>query len=301
MAESIARLLKTDLTPVEICKFADHEIHIHIERSIRDKDVYIIESTNNPGHEYLMELLILIDAAKRASAARITCVMPFFGYARQDRKSRSREAITAKLVANMLTTAGANRIISADLHADQIQGFFDIPLDHIRGLPIIAEHFKQQNIRDLVVVSPDQGGIKINREMANRLGAPLVIMEKSRSKKKHNTLDDMMILGEVKGKNIVMIDDEINTAGTMARACTMLRKAGAKDIRVSCTHAVFAGPAVERLDACKLKEIVVLDTISQEGRKQPKNLTVLSIAPVLATIIDIINTSKPMGIYLDKL
>jgi len=301
LAEKIAKQLKKKLIPVEINKFADSEIYIHIEKSVRDKDVYIIQSTSNPAHEYLMELLIMIDAMRRASADRITCVMPFFGYARQDRKSRSREAITAKLVANLLTTAGANRIISVDLHADQIQGFFDIPLDHVKGLPLIAEHFKKHRTKDTIVVSPDQGGIKINRDLANRLDVPLVIMEKSRSKKKHDTLTDMMILGDVKGKDILMVDDEINTAGTMTRACEMLKKAGAKDIRVACTHPVLAGPAVKRLDQCHLKEIVVLDTISLEGRKLPRNLKVLSIAPVIANIVNIINTSKPMGQYLDKL
>lgn len=301
IAEKIAKQLKQKLIPVEITKFADNEIHVHIEKSVRDKDVYIIQSTSNPAHEHLMELLIMIDALRRASASRITCVMPFFGYARQDRKSRSREAITAKLVANLLTTAGTNRVISVDLHADQVQGFFDIPLDHVRGLPLLAEHFKRHRTKNTVVVSPDQGSIKINRELANRLDTHMVIMEKSRSKKKHNTIDDMMILGDVKGKDIIMIDDEINTGGTIARACEMLKKAGAKDIRVGCTHPVFAGNAVKILDMCKLKEIVVLDTISLEKRKMPKNLKVLSIAPVIANIINIINTSKPMGIYLDKL
>ncbi len=301
LAEEVAKILGIKLTPVRITKFADGETYVRILESIRGQDVYIIQPTGNPVNENLMELLLMIDALRRASAGSICAVMPFFGYARQDRKATSREPISAKLVANLISVAGANRVIACDLHAPQVQGFFDIPLDHLEGLPLISNYFKKKKIRDAVVVSPDIGGIKMNRKLAERLKVPLVLISKRRSLTKPDTVEEMEILGDVKGKNIIMTDDEINTAGTMVRAVELLKEAGARDIYVSATHAVLAGEAVQRLSSAPVKEVVVTNTLSVPEEKSFPKLRVVSIAKVVAETIRIINQGRPMGVYLENL
>jgi len=301
LANKVAKLLDVSLTPLNVTKFSDGETYVRIEESIREQDVYIIQPTSNPVNDNLMELLLVIDALKRASAGSICAVVPFFGYARQDRKATSREPISAKLVANMIATAGATRVITTDLHAPQVQGFFDIPLDHLCGLPLLSEHLRKKMTKNTIVVAPDAGGIKMNRDVSERLGVPLVIMYKRRSIKKKNVVAEMKILGEVKGKNVLMIDDEINTGGTMIKAAEMLKKAGALDIVISATHGVFAGNAVEKFKKAPIKQVIVTDTIHIPKKKQFPSLIIVSIATVIAETIKIINQSKPMGVFLDNL
>jgi len=301
LAKKIAKILGVHLTPVKTRKFADGEIYVKILESVRGQDVFVIQPTCHPVNDNLIELLIMIDALKRSSPARINIVMPFYGYARQDRKSTSREAITAKLVADLLQAAGAQRIIAADLHADQIQGFFNIPLDHMVALPIIADYFKQKKIKDLVVVSPDEGGIKLNKRLALRLNVPLTVITKERSGKTHDTIEDMTILGEVKGRNVIILDDEINTGGTIVRASELLKKGGARDVYIACTHGILCGKAIQKLKAAPVKEVVITDTVPLPKEKRISKIKVISMAPVIAETIKIINSGEPMGVFLDSL
>ena len=245
LANDIAEKLGTKVGKSKVHHFADGEILVEIDESVRGKDVFIVQSTSNPVTENLMEILVLVDALKRASAKEITAIIPYFGYARQDRKAKPRQPITSKLVADLLTVAGVTRVVTVDLHAAQIQGFFDIPVDEMQALPLISNYFKRKNMEDICVVSPDHGGATRARKLAVALDAPVAIIDKRRPKP--NVAEIMGVLGDVSGKNCIMIDDMIDTGGTIVAGIEMLKEKGAKSISVACTHPVFSGPAVERL------------------------------------------------------
>ncbi|MBE5733728.1 MAG: ribose-phosphate pyrophosphokinase [Clostridiales bacterium] len=299
LAEAVANELKIPLSNAEVGKFSDGEINITLPQTVRGRDVFIIQSTSIPVNDNLMELLIMIDACKRASAGRITAVMPYFGYARQDRKARPRDPITAKLVADILTSAGADRVLTMDLHAAQIQGFFDIPVDHLYGAPILARYFKNKMNEDWVVVSPDVGSVGRARNFASRVNASLAIVDKRRPKA--NAIEVMNVIGDVSGKSCIMVDDMIDTAGTICQGAEALVKNGAKEVYACCTHGVLSGPAMERLIASPIKEIVVLDTINlpENVRNNPK-IKVLSVAKLVAKAITTIYSDTSLSaIYED--
>lgn len=284
LAGNICNMLGLPLGDAEVTTFSDGEIAVNIDETVRGVDVYIIQSTSLPQvNNYLMELLIMIDACKRASAGRITAVIPYYGYARQDRKAKARDPISAKLVANLLTAAGADRILTMDLHAAQIQGYFDIPVDHLVGGPILSKYFAQMNIEDLVVVSPDLGSVGRARKFADTLDAPIAIIDKRRPKA--NVSEVMNVIGDVEGKNVILIDDMIDTAGTIVSAAKALRDLGAKDVYACCTHAVLSGPAKDRIKNSVIKELVVLDTISQGDTSDLPNLKILSVSNLFAESI----------------
>ena len=283
LAEEIAHYLGVSVGAAKVTRFSDGEIQVRINESVRGADVFIIQPTSEPVNEHLMELLVMVDAARRASARRITAVMPYYGYARQDRKTRARDPVTAKLVANLLYASGTRRVITMDLHAGQIQGFFDIPVDHLPGVPLIAQYFLQHQLNDVVVVSPDLGGVQRARDLAERIGAPLAIIDKRRPEP--NVAEIMNIIGSVQGKKVIMIDDIIDTAGTITQGAAALKKWGAKEIYVCCTHPVLSGPAVERLATAPIKEVLVTNTIPLPQSKIIKNLKILSIAPLLGEAI----------------
>ena len=284
LANEIAQQLGIPLGNCDVRHFADGEILVQLGESVRGKRVYIVQSTCNPVSSNLMELLIAIDACKRASAAFITAVIPYFGYARQDRKARPRQPITSKLVASLLERAGANRVITMDLHATQIQGFFDIPADDIACLPIIAEYFQNKNLDQSVVVSPDHGGTTRARALAERLHAPLAIIDKRRPRP--NVAEAMNIIGDVEGKSVIIIDDIVDTAGTLIAGIDLLYKQGAKEVYACCTHGVLSGPAIERLKNSNIVEFVCTNTIPQAAKKaQLEKMTVLSVGKLLGLII----------------
>lgn len=280
LAEKISAELGKPLGHCEIKVFSDGEMWVKYSENIRGSDVFIVQSTNPPA-ENLMELLIMIDAAKRASARKVAAVIPYFGYARQDRKDQPRVSITAKLVANLITVAGADRVITMDLHAPQIQGFFDIPVDHLYSSAVLVKHFKDHPIENLAVASPDVGGIKMARAYAKRLEADLVVIDKRRPKQ--NEAEVMNIIGDVKGKNILIVDDLIDTAGTLSNAVVALQKAGANDVYSAATHPVFSGAAMDRINKSNLKKIVVTDTLPMKTTS-PK-IEVDSIAQLFAEAI----------------
>ena len=299
LAEAIAKELKLSVSDAEVGKFSDGEISITLPKTVRGKDVFIIQSTSNPVNDNLMELLIMIDACKRASAGRITAVIPYFGYARQDRKARPRDPITAKLVADILTSAGANRVLTMDLHAAQIQGFFEIPVDHLYGAPLLAKYFKNKMNEDWVVVSPDVGSVGRARNFASRVNATLAIVDKRRPKA--NAIEVMNVIGDVKGKACLMVDDMIDTAGTIVQGAEALVKNGAKEVYACCTHGVLSGPAMERLIASPIKEVAVLDTIDmpEEVRNNPK-IKVISVAKLIAMAITTVYADSSLSaIYED--
>ena len=285
LATKICGELGIPLGDVEVKTFSDGEIAVNLSETVRGVDVYIIQSTSPPAvNTYLMELLIMIDALKRASAGRITAVMPYYGYARQDRKAKARDPISAKLVADILTAAGADRVLSMDLHAAQIQGYFNIPVDHLLGTPILADHFIQKNIQDLVVVSPDLGSVTRARKFADRLNTEIAIIDKRRPEA--NAVEVMNIIGKVKGKNVILIDDMIDTAGTITQGAQALMDRGAKSVIACCTHAVLSGPALKRLDESVISELVVLDTIElTEEAKASEMITQLSVSEIFAESI----------------
>ncbi|GIN88394.1 ribose-phosphate pyrophosphokinase [Heyndrickxia sporothermodurans] len=284
LAEEIAKVVGVELGKCSVTRFSDGEIQINIEESIRGCDVYVVQPTSAPVNESLMELLIMIDALKRASAKTINIVMPYYGYARQDRKARAREPITAKLVANLIETAGATRVIALDLHAPQIQGFFDIPNDHLMGVPILADYFKKKNFADdIVIVSPDHGGVTRARKMADRLKAPIAIIDKRRPRP--NVAEVMNIVGNIEGKVAILIDDIIDTAGTITLAANALVENGAKEVYACCTHPVLSGPAMERINNSKIKELVVTNSIALSEDKKSDKVVELSIAPLLGEAI----------------
>jgi ribose-phosphate pyrophosphokinase len=297
LAEEIAEIMGIQLGKCSVSRFSDGEIQINIEESIRGDDVFVLQSTSVPVNEHLMELLIMIDALKRASARTINIVMPYYGYARQDRKARSREPITAKLVANLLETAGASRVITLDLHAPQIQGFFDIPIDHLMGVPILADYFKSKNLDDIVVVSPDHGGVTRTRKLADRLKAPIAIIDKRRPKP--NVAEVMNIVGQVAGKTAILIDDIIDTAGTITLAANALVENGAKEVYACCTHPVLSGPAIERIQNSKIKELVVTNTIALPEEKKVDKIVELSVAPLIAEAITRVYEMKSVSVLFD--
>ncbi len=280
----ICEALKIKQTEVFVGRFSEGEIRVHIRENIRGKDVFIVQPTCPPVNDNIMELLIMIDAARRASADRITVVLPYYGYARQDRKDQPRVPITAKLVANLIVAAGANRVLTMDLHANQIQGFFDIPVDHLYAINVLSEYFKEKQLKDVVVVSPDVGGIKMARAYAKRLSAPLAIVDKRRMSAEKTEV--MHILGDVKDKNVIMVDDMIATAGSLIEAASALRQFGAKGIYAAASHGVLSGPAKERIANCKeILEVVITNSIPlKDGADNPK-IKQLSIAPLLAEAI----------------
>ncbi|MGC4378595.1 ribose-phosphate diphosphokinase [Fictibacillus sp. Mic-4] len=283
LAQGIADHIGIELGKCSVTRFSDGEVQINIEESIRGCEVYVIQSTSNPVNEHLMELLIMIDALKRASANTINVVMPYYGYARQDRKARAREPITAKLVANLLETAGATRVIAIDLHATQIQGFFDIPVDQLLGVPILSDYFKSKDLEDIVIVSPDHGGVTRARKMADRLKAPIAIIDKRRPRP--NVAEVMNIVGNIEGKTAIIIDDIIDTAGTITLAANALVENGAKEVYACCTHPVLSGPAMERIQNSKIKELVVTNTIVLPEEKRIEKVSQLSVAPLLGEAI----------------
>jgi ribose-phosphate pyrophosphokinase len=283
LSKEIAEHIGIELGESSVTKFSDGEIQINIEESIRGCEVYVIQSTSDPVNQHLMELLIMIDALKRASAKTINVVIPYYGYARQDRKARAREPITAKLVANLLETAGATRVIAIDLHATQIQGFFDIPVDQLLGVPILANYFSNKNLDDIVIVSPDHGGVTRARKMADRLKAPIAIIDKRRPRP--NVSEVMNIVGNIEGKTAILIDDIIDTAGTITLAANALMENGAKEVYACCTHPVLSGPAMDRIQNSSIKELVVTNTIVLPEEKKIDKVTQLSVAPLLGEAI----------------
>jgi ribose-phosphate pyrophosphokinase len=283
VAEEIAKHIGVELGKCSVTRFSDGEIQINIEESIRGGDVFVIQSTSNPVNEHIMELLIMIDALKRASAKTINIVMPYYGYARQDRKARAREPITAKLVANLLETAGATRVITLDLHAPQIQGFFDIPIDHLMGVPILSDYFRKKELKDIVIVSPDHGGVTRARKMADRLKAPIAIIDKRRPRP--NVAEVMNIVGNVEGKTAILIDDIIDTAGTITLAANALVENGATEVYACCTHPVLSGPAIERIQNSNIKELVVTNSIALPEEKKIEKIKELSVAPLIGEAI----------------
>lgn len=282
LAQEIADYLGIELGQSSVKTFSDGEINVSVDESVRGCDVFIIQPTCTPVNNSIMELLIMIDAVRRASARRVTAVIPYYGYARQDRKSRGREPITAKLVANLITKAGARRVLAMDLHAGQIQGFFDIPVDHLVGVPILADYYLKKNLEDVVVVSPDMGGVTRARNLAERIGAPLAIIDKRRPMP--NVSEVMNIIGDIKDKNVIMTDDIIDTAGTITNGAQALMDRGAKAVYACCTHPVLSGPAIERLEASPIKELVATNTIPL-GDKTCSKLQVLSVAPLVGEAI----------------
>jgi ribose-phosphate pyrophosphokinase len=284
LATEIADYLGIAVGNATATHFSDGEISVAIDESVRGVDVFVVQPTCTPGNENLMELLIMIDAFRRASASRINAVIPYYGYARQDRKSRARDPITAKLVANLIVEAGAQRVVAVDLHATQLQGFFDIPVDHLPGVPTIAEYFRSSGLgSDAVVLSPDVGGVTRARDLAAKLGCPLAIVDKRRPAP--NVSEVMNVIGDVEDKSVIIVDDIIDTAGTVCTAAEVMMDKGAREVYACCTHPVFSGPAVERLAKAPLKEIVVTNTIPINGDKKLPNMTILSIAPLVGEAI----------------
>lgn len=283
LSEEIAKHTGVPLGDVQISSFSDGETRVTLNESVRGGDVYVIQSTSAPVNHHIMELLVMVDALKRASAKTINVVIPYYGYARQDRKARARDPITAKLVANLIETAGADRMITMDLHATQIQGFFDIPVDHLLGVPILAEYFQQKNLENVVVVSPDHGGVTRARKLADHLKAPLAIIDKRRPQP--NVAEVMNIVGKVKGRTAIIIDDIIDTAGTMTLAANALMEHGALDVYACGTHPVLSGPAIERIQHSQIRELVVTNSIPLGEGKQLDKIHTLSVAPLIGEAI----------------
>ena len=293
LANEMAALLGCELGKCSVSRFSDGEIQINIEESVRGSEIYLIQSTSQPGNEHIMELLIMIDALRRASAQIVNVVIPYYGYARQDRKARAREPITAKLIANLLERAGADRVITMDLHAPQIQGFFDIPVDQLIGVPILAEYFENKGLKDIVVVAPDNGGVVRARKMASSLNAPIAFIDKRRPQP--NVAEIMNIVGNIEGKNAIIIDDLIDTAGTITLAANALVEKGAKAVYACCTHPVLSGQAICRIQSSAIKELVVTNTIELPYEKRIHKLTSLSVAPLLVEAIDRIHNNKAVS------
>ncbi|MDR1687798.1 MAG: ribose-phosphate pyrophosphokinase [Clostridiales bacterium] len=299
LAGNIARVLGYQLGQSDVKTFSDGEISLKINETVRNSDVYIIQSTSPPVNNNLMELLIMIDAMRRASAGRITAVIPYFGYARQDRKTRARDPISAKLVANLITTAGADRILTMDLHCSQLQGFFDIPLDHLVGVPVLARFYKKSfgDLSDFIAVSPDLGSVSRARNFAEKLNIPLAIVDKRRPKE--NVSEVMNIIGEVKDKNVILVDDMVDTAGSLTGAAEAVKKFGAKDVYACCTHAILSGPAAERIEKSVLKELVALNTIEISPDKTMDKLRIITVEQIFADAISRIHEGLPVSVLFD--
>ncbi|EHL79693.1 ribose-phosphate diphosphokinase [Bacillus smithii] len=298
LAEEIANFVGVELGKCSVKRFSDGEIQINIEESIRGCDVYVIQSTSSPVNDNLMELLIMIDALKRASARTVNLVIPYYGYARQDRKARAREPITAKLVANLLEKAGATRVITLDLHAPQIQGFFDIPIDHLMGVKILADYFKKKQFDDdIVIVSPDHGGVTRARKMAERMKAPIAIIDKRRPKP--NVAEVMNIVGNIEGKIAILIDDIIDTAGTITLGANALVENGAKEVYACCTHPVLSGPAIDRIQNSNIRELVVTNSIALPEEKKIDKIVELSVAPLMGEAIIRVHEDQSVSMLFD--
>ncbi len=284
LSREVARYLGIDLGPMVRKRFADGELYVQIQESIRGCDVYLIQPTCNPVNDHLMELLIMVDACRRASARQVTAVVPYYGYARADRKTAGRESITAKLVANLIAKAGASRVLAIDLHSAQIQGYFDIPCDHVYGTPVLIDYISSKNLTDLVVVSPDVGGVARARAFAKKLNdAPLAIIDKRRQA--HNVAEVMNVVGDVRGKTAVLVDDMIDTAGTICEGARLLKREGARQVYACATHPVFSPPAIERLSSGLFEEVIVTNTIPMATDREFDQLTVLSMANLLGEAI----------------
>lgn len=299
LAQEIAASLDVPLAEMSIFRYADGEVGVRIEESVRGEDVFVIQPTSTPVNEHLMELLVITDALRRASADRITAVLPYFGYARQDRKMRPREPISAKLVANLLTAAGCHRILTVDLHAGQIWGFFDIPLDHLPARMILAEHFRREGLQNVVVVSPDVGGVQRAREFANQLDAPIAIIDKRRDRP-NQVKEVVHVIGKVYRKTAIIVDDIVDTAGTLTAGAQALRKRGVTAIHACATHAILSGPAVQRIAASPIQELVVTNTIPMAPEKLIDKITVLSVAPLLADAIQRIHENRSVSQLFDR-
>jgi len=292
LAKEVAKQIGTNLGECTIGRFADFETLVRIETDVRDKDVYVVQSTCNPVNENLMELLVFIDALKRASAGRITAVIPWYGYARQDYKSNPQDPISAKLVANLITTAGADRVVAVDLHSKPIQGFFDIPVENLSAIAIQCDYLKSLKLKNLIAVSPDAGGVKRARKFAKILNADMAVINKYRPKE--NVAEVMSIIGDVKGKNAVIVDDMVDTAGTLCEGAKALKKAGANKIYAVATHAPLSGPAISRIRSSDLEEVIITDTIPFGEKPKIKKIVLLSVAPILAEVINRMHTGEPV-------
>lgn len=297
LAQEIADYIGVKLGAAKVKQFSDGEISLIVDESVRGCDAYIIQPTSTPVNDNLMELLIMVDALRRASARRVTAVIPYYGYARQDRKSRGREPITAKLVANMITQAGARRVLAMDLHAAQIQGFFDIPLDNMYGLPILADYYKKKDTSNMVVVSPDMGGVARARNLAEHIGVPLAIIDKRRPMP--NVAEVMNLIGDIEGKDVIMCDDMIDTAGTITGGAEALIKRGAKSVSACCTHPVLSGPAIERIANSPIDELVTTNTITLPPEKRIDKIKVLSVAPIIGEAILRIHQDRSVSELFD--
>lgn len=299
LAESISKSAGIPLSKVEVIRFKDGEITVNIEESVRGNHVFVVQPTSQPANDHLMEVLVLTDALRRASAASITIIMPYFGYSRQDRKAKSRQPITAKLVANLLTVAGVDRVVSIDLHAAQIQGFFDIPIDNFPAAPTLASYFKRKRLKDVVVVSPDHGGVTRARAFASFFNAPLAIIDKRRPEP--NKAEVMNIIGDVDGATCIMIDDIIDTGGTLIAGANALKKAGAKKIVAAATHAVFTSDAPDRLEESVIDEVVITDTIYLDPSKERSKIKQLSIGALLGEAIIHILQDEPISQIFNRI
>ncbi len=297
VAAEMAEKLGLKLGSSVVKTFSDGEISVSINESVRGSDVFLVQSTNQPVNDNLMEMLIMIDAFKRASAGRITAVIPYFGYARQDRKAKSRDPISAKLVADLITKAGADRVLTMDLHAAQIQGFFDIPVDHLLGVPILAPYFQEMinNGQEITVVSPDLGSVTRARNFASKINAPLAIVDKRRQKA--NECEVMNIIGNVEGRRVVLVDDMIDTAGTLCNAAkALVEVGGATEVYACATHGVLSGPALERIEASPIKKLVLLDTIDLPADRRLEKITYLPVAPIFANAIERVYEDEPISV-----
>jgi len=296
LAEEIARHLGIELCRVNLGRFADGEISVRIDENVRGNDVFILQPTNPPA-ENIMELLLLIDAARRASAARITCVMPYYGYARQDRKDQPRVPIGAKLMANMIMAAGVDRVLGVDFHQHQLQGFFDVPVDHLYAMPVFTAHYRKMQLHDPVVVAPDVGSAKMARGFAKRLNASLAIIDKRRPQP--NVSEVVNVVGEVEGHDCILVDDMIDTAGTVTEASRALKTLGAQDIYICATHALLSGPAKQRINDAPIKEVAVTDTIAMPEERRPRQLVVLSVGELLSKAIRFTHAEQSVSSLFD--
>lgn len=294
LAERISEYLKIPLDEAEIFEFPNENIFVRLKKSVRGQDIFLIQPTCSPVNRNIMELLIIIDTLKRASAGRITAIIPYYGYGRTDKKDQPRVPITARLIADMITVAGANRVLTVDLHAGQIQGFFSIPVDEMTAMPLLVRHFREKGISNPVIVAPDVGATKRGRNFAQALDAPLAVIEKRRVGNKP-TARVLNLIGRVRGKNVIIVDDEIDTGGSLAGAFEILRRRGAREIYACAIHGVFSPPATERLSALDFSEIVVTDTVLIPPEKRMRHLTVLSVAPLLGEVIRRIHTGESVG------
>lgn len=297
LAEEIASIMGKPLGKSTVNKFSDGEISVNLWETVRGTDCYIVQSTCDPVNDNLMELLIMIDAMKRASAGRINAVIPYYGYARQDRKAKARDPITAKLVADLLVAAGADRVVTMDLHAAQIQGYFDIPVDHLVGMPILSKYFVAKGLEDVVIVSPDHGSVTRARNMAQPLNAPIAIVDKRRPEP--NKSEIMNIIGDIEGKNCILVDDMIDTAGTITNAANALKDLGAVSVRACATHAVLSGPAIERIENSAIEELVLLNTLPIPEEKRIEKMRIVSVAPLFAEAMTRIFTNGSISKLFD--